>query len=195
MAPTPSGASHLSQRRMETTMETRNFQKAAEQAAIAAGVFSFGQKPRECTVQKPTMTAHEFAEIWHLPINKNGIIVGPGGYIFQQAETLLQKLYRCLMGLPNTQPLLFQIGGWAPSSILDGGKEDSAWYAIRMIGLSDVSDKGLRDAQEEKKKLKMFEWHFEFELSERLSAIFHDDQKYRNVISLPSRSPMGKDAA
>lgn len=195
MASTAPGASLLSQRRMETTMKTQNIQKAAAQAAIAAGIFGFGQKSGECTVQKPTMTAHEFAEIWHLPINKNGIIEGPGGYIFQQPEPLLQKLYRCLIGLPNMQPLLYQYGGWGPSSILDGGKEDSAWYAIRKIGLSDVSNQGLRAAQEEKKKLKMFEWHFEFEFSERLTAIFHDDQKYRNVISLPSRSPMGKDAA
>jgi hypothetical protein len=176
-------------------METQNFQKAAEQAAVAAGLFAFGPKPRECTVQKPTMTAHEFAEIWHLPINKNGIIVGPGGYIFQQRESLLEKLYRFLTGLPNTQPLLFQVGGCRPRSILDGGKDNSAWYAIRLIGLSDISDRGLQAAQEEKKKLKMFKWHFEFEFSERLTAICHDDQKYRNVISLPSRSPMGKDAA
>jgi hypothetical protein len=176
-------------------METRNFQRAAEQAAIAAGIIGFGQNSRECTVQKPTMTTHEFADVWHLPINENGIIVGPGGYIFQQRESLLEKLYRFLTGLPNTQPLLFQVGGFYPSSILDSGKDNSAWYAIRLIGLSDVSHKGLRAAQEEENAAKMFEWHFEFEFSERLTAIFHDDQNYRNVISIASRTPAGKDAA
>lgn len=88
-------------------------------------------------VQKPSMTTHEFAEIWDLPINKNGIIVGPGGYIFQQPTFLLEKLYRFLMGLPNTQPLLFQVGCFEPRPILDGGKDNSAWYAIRVIGLEE----------------------------------------------------------
>jgi hypothetical protein len=180
---------------METTMETRNFQKLAEQAAITVGVFGFGRKPRDCSVQKPTMTAHEFAEIWHVPINKNGVIVGPGGYIFQRPEAVVEKLYCILMRLPNTGPLLFQIGGCAPRPVLDGGKDNSAWHAIRLIGLSDVSDKGLRAAQDEKKAIDMFKWHFEKEFSERLAAILRDDQKYRNVISLPSRRQTGKGAA
>jgi len=176
-------------------METQNFQKPAAQAAVAALLIGLGSKPRENPIRKPTMTAEEFAEKWHLPINKNGVIVGPCGHIYQDPEPLLAKLLRILMGLPNTQPLMFVTSYRGPESILDGGKDNSAWYAIRKIGLSEVSDKGLRAAQVEENGAKMCEWHFEFELSERLSAILHGDQKFRNVISLPSRTPMGKDAA
>ncbi|MBZ5697673.1 MAG: hypothetical protein LAN18_03910 [Acidobacteriia bacterium] len=61
--------------------------------------------------------------------------------------------------------------------------------------LDDVSHQGHRLTQDERNKLKMFEWHLEFELSERMSAVLHVGQEYRNVISFASRSPMRKDAA
>ena len=68
-----------------------------------------------------------------MSINKNGVIVDPGGYIFEQAESLIEKFYRFVLRLPNTQPLLFQIGGCEPRSILDGGKDNRAWYATHMF--------------------------------------------------------------
>ena len=61
--------------------------------------------------------------------------------------------------------------------------------------LDDVVHQGRRLTQDERNTLKMFEWHLEFELSERMSAIVRVGQEYQNVISLPSRSPLGKDAA
>ena len=61
--------------------------------------------------------------------------------------------------------------------------------------VDDVFHQGRRLTQDERNTLKMFEWHLEFELSERMSAILHVGQEYGNVISLPSRSPLGKDAA
>jgi hypothetical protein len=61
--------------------------------------------------------------------------------------------------------------------------------------LDDAFHQGRRLTQDERNTLKMFEWHLEFQLSERMSAILHVGQEYQNVISLPSRSPLGKDAA
>jgi len=61
--------------------------------------------------------------------------------------------------------------------------------------LDDVFHQGRRLTQNERNTLKMFERHLEFELSERMSAILRGDQKFRNMISFPSRTPIGKDAA
>jgi len=61
--------------------------------------------------------------------------------------------------------------------------------------LDDVFHQGRRLTQDERNTLKMFERHLEFELSERMSAILRGDQKFRNMISFPSRTPIGKDAA